>query len=65
MIEQATVELPHADRDANPPVSIYLVLLSSRRSDGSLLVAVSRWSTNEQDREQVEMLAGAIQGATG
>jgi len=29
MIEQATVELPHADRDANPPVSIYLVLLSS------------------------------------
>jgi len=32
MIEQATVELRHADRDANPPVSIYLVLLSSRRA---------------------------------
>ena len=29
MIAQATVELPHADRDANPPVSIYLVHPSS------------------------------------
>src|SRR5215217_2666540 len=29
MIEQATVLLPHADRDTNPPVSIYFVHLSS------------------------------------
>jgi hypothetical protein len=29
MIEQATVHLPLADRDTNPPVSIYLVHLSS------------------------------------
>jgi hypothetical protein len=28
MIEQATVHLPHADRDTNLPVSIYLVHLS-------------------------------------
>src|SRR5215216_3745154 len=29
MIEQATVKLPHTDRDTNPPVSIHLVHLSS------------------------------------
>jgi serine phosphatase RsbU (regulator of sigma subunit) len=28
MIEQTTVDLPHTDRDTNPPVSIYLVHLS-------------------------------------
>lgn len=30
MIEQATIHLLHADRNTNPPVSIYLVHLSSR-----------------------------------
>ena len=29
MIEQITFDLPHADADTNPPVSIYLVHLSS------------------------------------
>jgi len=33
IIEQATVDLPHADRDANLPVSIYLVHLSSERCE--------------------------------
>jgi hypothetical protein len=29
MIEQTSVDLPHTDRDTNPPVSSYLVHLSS------------------------------------
>jgi hypothetical protein len=45
MIEQATVHLPHADRDTNPPVSIYLVHLSSEHS-GILLVVIHRAHKN-------------------
>jgi len=46
MIEQTTVDLPHTDRDTNPPVSIYLVHLS-------------RWSRNLKQPASEHRIFGA------
>ena len=53
MIEQTTVDLPHTDRDTNPPVSIYLVHLSS--PDEAVRQAVARATSDMTDIEMVEV----------